>query len=346
MAAGKGSRQWSNLPSDLIHLISTKLPDLSDRVRIRAVCKMWKSSVSVSDPSPCLPWFVSCYMDNTDEIVYYSLSAKKTCKIHCPQQRNSFFHGTAGGFILSCQDSSPRSFSLFNPLTGLEISVPNPKEFGEFFVVSNPFQKDLVVIFGDAQDWDETSVGLIRPGDEAWVIGKFDMMLYERVCLWYDGMCYINEYGTPTSIGDATTRSVLSTVPPPPRETGPLSPRYMLKTCGEILLIFTHISCTYKFEEIYFTIYQLNKVGENYQWIKVRGIGDRMLFLDYIRSFALRASDFSGLRGNCIYFQKFDYGRLRMLLCRHDLETGTTEVLPNFSGDWSTWMIPNLSESN
>ncbi|KAJ4759201.1 F-box SKIP23-like protein (DUF295) [Rhynchospora pubera] len=141
MAAGGVPRQWSSLPSDLIHLISTKLHDLSDRVRIRAVCKIWKSSVSISDPSPCLPWFVSCDRDNTDEIVYYSLSAKKTCKIHCPQQRNSFFRGTAGGFILSCQDSSPRSFSLFNPLTGLEISVPNPKEFGDFLSCQTHFRR-------------------------------------------------------------------------------------------------------------------------------------------------------------------------------------------------------------
>ncbi|KAJ3706975.1 hypothetical protein LUZ61_010680 [Rhynchospora tenuis] len=342
MAAGDGSRQWSSLPSDLIHLISSKLLELSDRVRIRAVCKMWKSSVPVS----CLPWFVSCDMDGTDEIVYYSLSSKKTCTIHCPQQRNSHFHGKAGGFILCCRDSSSQSIFLFNPLTGLEISIPYPKEFEEFSVVSNPFQKDLVVILGSILDLDETFVGLIRPGDQAWVIRKLDMMLYERVCLWYDGMCYINEYGTPTWIGDATTRLILSTVPPPPRGSRPMSPRYMLETCGEILLIFTYMAFMYKLEEIDFSIYRLNKVGENYQWVKVRDIGDRMLFLDYVRSFALRASDFSGFRGNCIYFYKYDYKRLRYLLCRHDLETGTTEVLPNFSGKWSTWMIPNLSESN
>ncbi|KAJ1691562.1 hypothetical protein LUZ63_015717 [Rhynchospora breviuscula] len=354
MAAGNRSRRWSNLPSDLIHLISTKLPDLSDRVRIRAVCKMWKSSVSASDPSPCLPWFVSSEMDGTDEFVYYCLSSKKTCTIHCPQQRNSHIHGTAGGFILCCKDrhTCPQSISLFNPLTGLEISVPKPKESKKFSVVSNPFQKDLVVILG-LQD-SKNFVGLIRPGDDAWVIRRLDMMLYEELCVWYNGTCYIKEYGIPPWIGDATTRSVLSTVPlpPPPAPRGPhpiLKPRYMLETCGEILLIFMHSTSICELEEIYFSIYRLNKMGEeeNYQWVKVRGIGDRMLFLDNVRSFVLKASDFSGFTRNCIYFQSYDYKRLRFLLCRHDLDTGTTKVLPNFSGKyWSTWMIPNLSKSN
>ncbi|KAJ4799852.1 F-box protein [Rhynchospora pubera] len=272
----------------------------------------------------------------------------KSSTIAYPRRKHakSYFLSTAGGFILSCQDSSSQTISLFNPLTGLEISVPNPQEFEEFSVVSNPFQKDLVVILESILDSDETFVGLIRPGDEAWVIRRLDMMLYEGLCLWSDSMCSINEYGTFTWTGDATTRSILSTVPPPPRDSRPISPRYMLETCGEILLIFTHMKFIGKLEEIDFTIYQLNKVGGTYQWVKIRDIGDRMLFLGYVHSFALRASDFSGFRGNCIYFYKDDFKSLRFLLCQHDLETGTTEVLPNFSGKWSTWMIPNLSESN
>ncbi|KAJ4799860.1 F-box domain-containing protein [Rhynchospora pubera] len=194
--AGEGSSGWSSLPSDLVHLISTKLPNLSDRIRCRAVCKMWRSSISVSDPNPCLPWFLRCAVDENEEIPYYSLSSNKTYKIHCQQPRNTYFEGTAGGFILCCQVSWPdQSVFLFNPLNGLKISLPSPGYFGVVGVVSNPLLEDIVAVSGSVQGTGNIWAGIIRPGDqEPWVIRIWNIEFYFGTCVYYEGLYYVNEY--------------------------------------------------------------------------------------------------------------------------------------------------------
>jgi hypothetical protein len=57
-------RDWANLPTDVINLISKKLPKLTDFVHFLVVCKTWFSS----DQPPQLPWFIE------DRTGYYPLN--------------------------------------------------------------------------------------------------------------------------------------------------------------------------------------------------------------------------------------------------------------------------------
>ncbi|KAJ4746483.1 hypothetical protein LUZ62_080888 [Rhynchospora pubera] len=339
------SCQWSSLPSDLIHFISTKLPDLSDRVRLRAVCKTWRSSISISDPSPRLPWLLTrtYNMDGNEEILYYSLSSQKTYKIYCPHLKDASFRGTFGGFILFYR--YPRSVFLFNPLTRLEISVSlsPPKYFDAIEVASNPFCKEFAVVLGCTQDSTcAISFGFIKPDDGLWVIHESGLANDWCDCVYYEGMYYINDYGADTRIMNATTGEVVSTIPSPETGFNKIECQYMLETCGEILLIYRH-KIAGKMKQYVFDIYRLDEARGDYQWVKIRGIGDRMLFLNSTGGFSVSASDFPGFRGNCIYFQAADLpSHNYMLLRQHDLENGTTKILPNFWGECGTWIIPNF----
>ncbi|KAF3322202.1 F-box protein [Carex littledalei] len=51
-----------------------------------------------------------------------------------------------------------------------------------------------------------------------------------------------------------------------------------------------------------FQVYQLENYPQNPHWTKLSGIGDLMLFVDQKSGFSLKASEFGGFRGNCIYF--------------------------------------------
>lgn len=50
---------WPDLPPDLLGVVLHRLPSLVDRVRLRAVCRAWRSSATLQPPPPVqLPWIV------------------------------------------------------------------------------------------------------------------------------------------------------------------------------------------------------------------------------------------------------------------------------------------------
>ncbi|KAJ4799848.1 F-box domain-containing protein [Rhynchospora pubera] len=312
---------------------------LDDRIRVRAVCKLWRSSISVSDPSPRLPWFLRFAGDGEEEIICYSLSSNKTYKIHCQQLRDAYFEGTAGSFILCCRDGRPEPVSLFNPFNGLEISLPSPNHFQVYGVVSNPLQEDILAVSGTEARTGDIWSGFIRPGEETWVIRRWDIEYHFGVCVYYGGLWYVNEHNAHTLIEDAATGNIVSVILSPDSDL--VLSQHMLETCGEILIIF-RCNATDKLEGTYFDIYRLDEVRGNYQWVKIGDIGDRMLFLNRIGGFSLRNNELPGFKGNSIYFMDHDLQSNSILLCQHDLKNGTTEALPNFWGEGGTWIIPSF----
>lgn len=55
-------------------------------------------------------------------------------------------------------------------------------------------------------------------------------------------------------------------------------------------------------KESRFEVQRLENYPRNPQWNKLSSIGDLMLFMDHSNCFSLKAGDYSGFKGNCIYF--------------------------------------------
>ncbi|KAM0885054.1 hypothetical protein ACQ4PT_030606 [Festuca glaucescens] len=49
---------WSELPPELLGLVLSRLPSQADRVRLRAVCRPWRSAARLQPLPPPLPWLV------------------------------------------------------------------------------------------------------------------------------------------------------------------------------------------------------------------------------------------------------------------------------------------------
>ena len=84
-------------------------------------------------------------------------------------------------------------------------------------------------------------------------------------------------------------------------------------------------------------------------WVKLSSIGDRILFLQIHlghRScgLCLRASDFAGFKGNCIYFT-FCAGHFNVVNM-YDMGNGeTTDINTPFGQeDYITWFMPTLTQ--
>lgn len=250
-------------------------------------------------------------------------------------------------------DSKRHILSLLNPLTRHEIPLPptDSNWHRPIYIGPDPVRSgDDVVIC-----WDSSgvrTVGLCRPGDQEWK--KIQIPAGANGQTYYKGRYYVNETQTlTTKVIDIKTGATLSTIPPLIcTSTGqPRRLDYLIVLSGELLAV---CGCKSKWtcktvRDYKFDIYRLDEEKTDApQWIRINSIGDRVLFLDDTVGFSLNASEFEGLKGDCIYFIAYLYpvdvgGRYEYPLCRYNMKSGGAEAaLPgeNEMVNMSSWFFP------
>ncbi|XP_078170233.1 putative F-box/kelch-repeat protein At5g24040 [Carex rostrata] len=333
-------RNWSELPQDILHLFSKKLPDISDFIRFRVVCKSWQLSALVSDAPPQLPWLMEFHQGHEENAIirFYCLSSGKVHTITCPDSRNALLIGPTYRYLLAYHLGYSGMY-LLNPLTNDHIHVPpigvlgcwlldyiapDPIEGGDIVVMSRLTTRHSMMAFwrSKANNW----VNVKRIGNN--YSGK----------AFYMGQHFINDGETGiTDVIDISTQKLAYQVAPP-KDTNPLLKGYtfmVVGSGGKILRLFQY----YKGEQCHFDIHYLYfGDGESKpSWVKITDIGDQMLFLQYYHGLSLCASNFVGFKGNCIYFLKD-----RQYLCRYNIGDCTTEVLSCPFDSMGTWFVPSL----
>ncbi|KAF3331394.1 hypothetical protein FCM35_KLT02800 [Carex littledalei] len=344
-------RDWTDLPPNLIHLISQKLPDLRYFIRCGAVCKRWFSSILLSDPPPQqLPWLIE-YDEQfprasplKEELPFYSFVTGETGSIPIQEShRGKVYHRTGHSYLLVIDGEV---ISLFNPLTNEEISLPQlPSRFDFIWPV-----------FGGAdpsRNWPWHISLVCDVGRSRYLTYYLDRMRWQcfdtvlhKTCNW-DGMLFTTEdHGTSTLVFDAASRKELYTIPPLNEETFGFITSYFVESCGELLRVSLDYNLTRNIETYIFLIYKLNFEGGKGQphWVKVSNIRDQIIFLDHLTGFAVRAT--AGLKGNCIYFFIEEHCRSDRFyndstLWRYDIATGTCEPVP-CPFNRCSWFVPNL----
>ncbi|XP_078182394.1 putative F-box protein At5g66830 [Carex rostrata] len=301
-------RNWADLLPELLSLILQKLPEISDFVRCRTVCKTWRLSSSISDLPPQFPWIVK--VSEGSDLEFYSIAFKKvyTFRARC-FSRKSLLRST-GSYMLK-QYGNPASYSLLNPVTNSEVPLPvlhvsnliwSPCTFPWY----NPpsFRSDNYVFLTEMQ----RSIGC-KPGDDRWnIIGPGCSSQYCRYH-FKDLFFRVDSNNGFTKIMNISSKKELYDVPAPKYKRNyeePFRGPYLVESCGEILSVSHNHS--YKCRDFKFSIHRLEfENGKGTPcWVELSSIGDRILFFEitvpYGRGFWLRASDFIGFKGNCIYF--------------------------------------------
>ncbi|KAJ3679157.1 hypothetical protein LUZ60_017168 [Juncus effusus] len=344
---------WSELPQDLLHLNSKKLSDLSDFIRFRVVCKKWCDSSPLSDPPSQLPWAVSDRKGFPSIVQFYSLSSRKIYSIVLREIEGKRILGSSHHYMLVF-DRKSRSLSLLNPLTRSEICLPctdsdwhRPIYIGPNLIKNGD---DVVICWNSL---GILTIGSCRPGhDKEWKKIQIPQGSYGQT--YNKGKYYVNERETMiTRVINLLTGSTEFIVPPLIRTSSGQPSRldYLINSSGEILGVYSSKWTSRVLEDSKFEIYKLEfgNTNEIYRWIKITGIGDRILFLDDTTGFCLNASEYPGFEGNCIYFIAYLYpeldGSYDYPLCKYNLENGRTEkVVPSAgSMNMSSWFFPSLN---
>ncbi|XP_078153123.1 putative F-box protein At3g25750 [Carex rostrata] len=337
-------RNWSDLPEELINLVSKKLYKLSDFVKFRVVCKPWFSSAPLSDRPPQFPWLIEDERANgplkksiygSSFYSFFSGEIDTIAKKQAYHRKNTMGIGHGCIFI-----REHNSYLLFNPLTNEEIRLPSLYFSSPYLVWTgtNPTRNRNVIVIEQNTKMENGSWAFYDRDNNDWIVSK-EGPIYDSVC-YFKGMLFSSDGGISTHVFDTSTKKKLYKIPPPEDEIPPCLPAiYLVESAGEIL----RVSLTFEwnnFEKTIFRIYKLEFDGINCPicWVKISNIGDQMLFLDSTNGFSISSKSFPGQRGNCIYFLDPEDN----IAYRYNIEDGKTEklwcpfVLP------STWFVPDL----
>ncbi|XP_078153956.1 putative F-box/kelch-repeat protein At5g24040 [Carex rostrata] len=338
-------RNWSELPQDILHLFSKKLPDISDFIHFCAVCKSWQFSAPVTDPPPQLPWLVEQRQQEHHEngiMRFYCLSSGKVHTITCPGSRRAWLHGPGCRYLLASYFESSEMY-LLNPLTHDQIHFPftNVPAFLTDYIGPDPIDGGNIVVilsgYGVVDMQRNTNANMMA----CWRPKADDCIFVAGVGYsanaYYMGQYFSNDRVTGiTNVVDITTKKLAYQVAPPDGANHFLTGRtIMVESGGKILRLCQH----YEVEQWLFDIYCLyfGDGEEKPCWKKITDIGDQMLFVQSYRGLSFCASNFAGFKGNCIYFLKN-----WLYLCKYDIGDGTTEVLPCPFDYVGNWFVPSL----
>ncbi|XP_076944448.1 F-box protein SKIP23-like [Bidens hawaiensis] len=109
---------WSQLPRELLDLISTHLLSETDLLRFRSVCTSWRSSVQpFNSRFPILP-----NAGISDTTWGFYLSKRTIFRLSLPDHP----HNTHTPWLIKVERDNPQKTHLMNPLTGSEFITPLP----------------------------------------------------------------------------------------------------------------------------------------------------------------------------------------------------------------------------
>ncbi|KAG2549674.1 putative F-box protein At3g25750 [Panicum virgatum] len=363
---------WSTLPGDLVRLVAGYLHDPLDFLRLRAVCRSWRSAVASSPPPPFLPWLLARPAGPahaTASLSFFSLASGAVRSVPAPSSSHRLLGPTRSHLLLS---DTTRHLLLLNPLTGARLPLPdspfpasNPVIQGYLIPAAADDDSPAPVVLYNARklffhfDFMAGCEPTTKPVDrDGWTEVLVPDLVAEN--MYHDGKLFVCDDRGQVTVFDAATLAVVGAVPPPPTPAAP--PRRdafnfkctaFVPSGHELLCVIRHFANNERGELLEYCrggleVYQLEMEIEKEdqppqpQWVRMRSIGDRMLFIGLFQGFSFSAADFPGFKGDCIYFFKLERDK-RSCIYRFSMEDGRTEEL---SGPWMhacTWFVPSLS---
>ncbi|KAJ3696455.1 hypothetical protein LUZ61_000160 [Rhynchospora tenuis] len=328
-------KNWSELPSELLHLIAKKLPDVLYFVRFRAVCKTWRSSAPLSDPPHQLPWLLEYTSSRgkhrtglTKRQRYYSVSSGKTLTIPVKNRKQGLDlewwrdQGYCSKY-LTFADYSNTTLHFLNPLSRDRFSIHcTSAEWPSF----DPHINKSVAhkgVFYDRCVLEQLYFPTLEscPADmshECSHLNRLQKLSLNEVIYKYQ--LYKNENVSPR-----------------------LRKSFLIESSQEQGLLRVlwfhdwHIENSVKFSV--FHIYRLDSQTADGKpcWVRIADIGNQIIFLEKKNGFSLTARPSNRFRQGCIYFIYPQEGRPY----EYDVLTGTVEKMP-CPFKWCTWFLPGL----
>ncbi|XP_057457437.1 F-box protein SKIP23-like [Lotus japonicus] len=360
---------WSQLPAELLRLISERIDTPLHLLRFRSVCSIWRSSAPPVIPLHHYPFDFSTLPDH--DAFTFSLTKRTVVLITPPPPhhqtltpwlvkigqdlygRNRLWHPLYRNPHFAIHEK--RVLDLYN-LSALPIgnefdlrqSPPNGSLYMEKVVAVQGKHGVSVLLTIHISG----KLALFRSGDECWRIIPDMPTPYDDVCVFNGRHFAVDGTGRTVRVrSDFELEVVAEAVFGGDR-------KFLVESEGELLLVDKHMSsnCGGDAEEdeendddddggggVYrvgweraakFDVFKLDEKEK--RWVEVTSLGDRVLFLGDYCCFSASASDLCVGRGNCVVFKD---DALECEIGVFPLDVGRVSPLSNHP-DYSRLFLP------
>ncbi|XP_022748527.1 F-box protein SKIP23-like [Durio zibethinus] len=342
---------WTQLPKELLDLISKRLDTSFDVVRFRSVCSTWRSAVTSPKRHRLAPRFPVIPDDGgiADTSLGFSLSKRTVFLLGSSKTNTQTDVSTS--WVIKIEDVPNNRIQLLNPLSRSRFdSLPNnfPKalnlldfrvfELGEEYVlhylnhlgylgdVGNLYMEKVVLTCLDNNVNDfvlltihvSGKLAMFKSSDKKWTIIQDMPSPYDDVILHGGNFYAVDNTGRTVLVGLDFEVSVVGV----PVFGG--DKKFLVESKGELLLVdmylgieaeegsyswagsgfveeyFANLAFYMNERTVRFKVFKLDEVGK--EWVEVKNLDDRVLFLGDDCTFAASVEDLSVCRGNCIIF--------------------------------------------
>lgn len=327
---------WSDLPVELLSSIGKYIQDRIGVVRFRSVCASWRSSI----PPPCdilppLPLPLP-YPTRSARRAYVSHRTYYRFKLPDDVNPNPSTCSSKGWLVKVEEFEFDRKCLFLNPLSNLQFKFSDPEGINlldyQVVEVSKGYELQSIegipfidvnklVLFPDSA-WNSRvegteifalyhkgKLGHMKYGDKNWTLVEDLGYDYDDIIV-YKGQTYvIDTLGMVSWIGNIG--SSIKLVPFLPPFSGLGNQKHLVVSCGELYLVdrsfdremrFDHGLRRYRLCPKTVNI-KVCKLDEEWgRWALVKNLGDQVFFLGKDSSFSVSATEFSGCKGNCVYF--------------------------------------------
>ncbi|KAE8709256.1 hypothetical protein F3Y22_tig00110332pilonHSYRG01196 [Hibiscus syriacus] len=303
---------WTQLPGELLYLISKRLHNSFDVNRFRSICSTWRSTVTSPKRHRLAPSFPVLPDEGGMANTSYGFSLSKR--------------------IVFCCDRP-------NPIPKQTGRPPGIVELGEEYVLhylnrlsylgdaGNLYMEKVVISCLENNPYNgyvlltihvSGKLAMFKSSDKKWTIIQDMSSPYDDVILYEGNFYAVDNNGRTVLVGLGFETSEAAM----PVFGG--DKKFLVESKGELLLVDKYLSieapegsCSWAgldfvdeyFENIAFymnertvrfNVFKLDEVGK--QWVDVKNLDDRVLFLGDDCSFSASVEDLNVCRGNCIIF--------------------------------------------
>ncbi|KAJ8765099.1 hypothetical protein K2173_010582 [Erythroxylum novogranatense] len=334
--------EWANLPKDLLEQVSKCLETSTDLLRLRSVCSSWRSSVGPKPhlSSGNLRFLPNDGISHTS--FGFCLSKRTVFRIGLPGSndqgdtvgwlvkveedapRKQLLNPLSRYKMNALPNRFPRVLDLLNlrvcelgkeyVLHLLNYNLSPHDGAGTLYMekvvmIQSSCGKTFVLLTIHVSG----KLAMFTSGDKRWNIMQDMPSPYDDVIVYKGKFFAVDNIGRTVVVGLNADLDFVAN----PVFGG--DKKYLVESEGQLLLVDMYLSidtgegslstgeeflehlAQYMSERtVKFKVYKLHEETQN--WIELKSLGDRVLFLGDDSTFSALASDFSGCKGNCIFF--------------------------------------------
>ena len=365
---------WSELPNDLLNLISQLFDNKIDLISFRSICSNWRSASIPNHHRNIFtlhfPLFRSPFnIDSINNITEFSNLSKHGFFLIKPPQvsrrRRPWLFRITQNSTGKIQFHDPllrrglhssydpvffdfNRFSLLHLATNficIDEQMKLPSSLTEMMSFTNPTKAIAVtshgnkpIILGTFACSGECPV-VFKCGDENWKAIPNMSAYFGDICVFKGRPYAVDKTGRTVTVGLGPDESTVQLVAQ--SLVGGGQTKFLVESDGDLLLAdFSHrwYDNHYKIN-----VFKLNE--EEKKWVKLANLGDIVLFLGSLCSFSASASDLCVPKGNCVILMDNIFNRY----CKSsflDLDHGQLLDLSNYPEYSKLFRTPRIKKLN